>query len=328
MQPKKIAIIGAGLMGHGLAQLFAQANYPVTLTDSDPATLAQALPRIHNNLQLAVTYDFIDAATAYAVPDRITLVSDITNAVCAADFIIEAVFEEMSVKHAVLRQIEAACAPEALIASNSSSFRVGDMALALTRRERFLGAHFWNPPHLVPLVEVTKGAETAPTTVDATCDLLCAVGKYPVRLHKDVAGFVGNRLQHALRREAIAIVAAGIASPEDVDHIARLSFGLRMPLLGPLETVDLGGLDLTLAIQSYLLPDLNRDCAPTQLVRDKVAAGELGVKRGKGFYDWTPAQVAETIRRRDIGLLELWAWLQAHGFGVPVGGGDGQSSGD
>ena len=158
------------------------------------------------------------------------------------------------------------------------------------------------------------GDHTSAEAVKTAITLLEAVGKYPALVKKDVPGFVGNRLQHALRREAIAIVAQGIASPEDVDLIARLSFGLRLPVVGPLETVDLGGLDLTLAIQTSLLPELDRSTEPRQLIRDKVARGELGAKTGKGFYDWPPGRAARIIRRRDETLLEMVKWLRARGF--------------
>lgn len=163
-------------------------------------------------------------------------------------------------------------------------------------------------------MEVVHGEQTSAETIETTNLLLKAAGKYPAQVRKDVPGFVGNRLQHALRREAIAIVAEGIATPEDMDLIARLSFGLRMPVLGPLETADLGGLDLTLAIQTYLLPELDRSTKPTQLVRDKIAKGELGAKAGKGFYDWSPGRLAKTIQQRDEALLEMLKWFRDRGL--------------
>jgi 3-hydroxybutyryl-CoA dehydrogenase len=185
---------------------------------------------------------------------------------------------------------------------------------ALKLPERFLVTHFWNPPYLIPVVEVMPGETTSPQVVQTTISLLDAVGRNPVLINKDVPGFVGNRLQHALRREAISIVAQGIASPEDVDLIAKASFGLRLPVVGPLETVDLGGLDLTEAIQTYLLPDLDRSTGPLPLIRDKVARGDLGAKSGKGFYDWSPGQHEELIRRRDEILIELVILLKKSGF--------------
>ena len=188
------------------------------------------------------------------------------------------------------------------------------MAVALKRPERFLAIHFWNPPYVIPVVEVMPGEHTLDGAVETTFVLLEEAGKVPALVKVDTTGFVGNRLQHALRREAIALVAQGIASPEDVDLITRLSFGLRLPVVGPLETVDLGGLDLTQAIQTNLLPELDRSTEPLQLIRDKVARGELGAKAGKGFYDWSPARATSVIERRDGALLELVSWLRARGF--------------
>lgn len=317
MDPKNIAIIGAGTMGHGIAQTFALAGYTVTLTDNNAEILQKAMSRIRDNLLTFVAYGFTTQDEVEAVPSRITLVPDIDMAVIKADFIIEAVFEDMAIKRKVLPQIEVNCPAHAIIASNSSSFRVGDMAVVLKRPEQFLGNHWWNPPYLVPLVEVICGQQTSPETIEFTCTLLKAVGKYPALVRKDVAGFVGNRLQHALRREAIALVAQGVATPEDIDLIARLGFGLRLPLVGPLETVDLGGLDLTLSIQNYLLADLDRSTEPSPFMRDKVANGEVGAKAGKGFFEWPPGRQAEVIRKRDQAILGLVKWLADGGY-IPL----------
>jgi 3-hydroxybutyryl-CoA dehydrogenase len=310
----QVAVVGGGTMGHGIAQVFALAGFEVSLTDSDPKVLESAIPRIQANLEVFLENEFVSQDEAAAVPLRIALTPNLAEAVARADFVFEAVFEDLEVKHRVFRQLEVHCPARAIIASNTSSFCARDMAVALARPERFLVTHFWNPPHIMPLVEVVPGKHTSDETVRTTLALLKDAGKRPALVRKDVPGFVGNRLQHALRREAIAIVAQGIATPEDVDLVARLSFGLRLFLLGPLETVDLGsGLDLTLAIQSYLLPELDRSTEPLPLVRDKVARGELGAKTGKGFYDWSPGQAARAIQRRDEALLEMLKWLRDRG---------------
>ena len=314
MKPNSVAVIGAGTMGHGIAQVFATAGLQVALTDSDGETLGKAVRRIQANLETCIRCGLVDEDEAAAVPARIALVSNLADAASQADFVVEAVFEDLAVKHEVLRQLEKHCPTDTILASNTSSFRVCDMAVALDHPERFLVTHFWNPPHIVPAVELVPGDYTSAEAVETTAALLEAVGKHPVLVKKDVPGFVGNRLQHALRREAISIVAQGIASPEDVDLVARLSFGLRLPVLGPLETVDLGGLDLTLSIQTYLLPELERSAEPLQFIRDKVARGELGAKAGKGFYDWPPDRTASVIRHRDEALLEMVEWLTARGF--------------
>lgn len=316
MTIKRLAVIGAGTMGHGIAQVFAQAGLQVTLTDSNAKVLGQAIQRIQANLETCFGHSpvSVDGDRAATALERIIVASDLAEAVSQADFVVEAVFEDLDVKHEVLRQLEEHCPAHAVITSTTSGFRVRDMAVALGHPERFLVTHFWNPPYVIPVVEVMPGEHTSAEAIETTVMLLETVGKYPALVKKDVPGFVGNRLQHALRREAIAIVAQGIASPEDVDLITRLSFGLRLPVVGPLETVDLGGLDLTLAIQTYLLSDLDRSTEPQQLIRDKVARGELGAKAGKGFYDWSPGRAAKVIQRRDETLLEMVKWLRARSF--------------
>jgi 3-hydroxybutyryl-CoA dehydrogenase len=310
----KVAVIGAGMMGHALAQVFALAGLQVALTDSDAEVLGTAKQRIQANLEICLRHGHVDKEGAAAVPERITLASNLAETTSEADFIIEAIFEDLDLKHQVLRELEEHCPAHAIITSTTSGFRVRDLAVALSHPERFLVTHYWDPPYIIPVVEVVPGDHTSAEAVETTMRLLQAVGIHPALVKKDVPGFVGNRLQHALRREAIAIVAQDIASPEDVDLIARLSFGLRLPVVGLLETIDLGGLDLTLAIHSYLLSELDRSTEPQQLIRDKVARGELGAKAGKGFYDWPPGRAETFVRQRDEALLELVQWLSGRGL--------------
>ena len=316
MTINRLAVVGAGTMGHGIALVFAQAGLQVTLTDSNGQVLGQALGRIQATLETCSRHSplSVRSDSAESVLERITVASALSEAVSGADFVVEAVFENLEVKRELFRQIEGHCPPHVIITSTTSSYCVRDLAVALRHPERFLVTHFWNPPYVIPVVEVMPGECSSAEAVETTFALLKKAGKVPALVKKDVAGFVGNRLQHALRREAIAIVAQGIASPQDVDLIARLSFGLRLPVMGPLETVDLGGLDLTQAIQSYLLAELDRSTAPAQLVNDKVARGELGAKTGKGFYDWPEGQHARTVRRRDTALIEMVAWLRDGGY--------------
>ena len=301
-------------MGHGIAQLFALAGFQVVLNDVSPGILDEAIPRIQDNLRTCVKHGIISKEEANKTPERITLTADLNKAVSKADYIVEAVVENLEAKLTLLGKLNENCQEHAILTSTTSSYCVRDLAVAINCPERFLVTHFWNPPYLIPVVELMPGAATSPEVVDTTYKLLKDAGKHPAMVNNDVPGFIGNRLQHALRREALSIVARGIASPEDVDLIARLSFGLRLPVVGPLETVDLGGLDLTQAIQTYLLPDLERSIEPLQLIRDKVERGELGAKSGKGFYDWTPARAEEVIRRRDETLIEMVILLKKRGF--------------
>jgi 3-hydroxybutyryl-CoA dehydrogenase len=307
---KQIAVIGAGTMGHGIAQLFASAGLAVSLTDQSPGVLDGALDCIETSLQTFLEHNLIPQDQIAATLQRISKVSDLAEAVGPADFIVEAVSESIETKHAVLSATELHCRQDTIITSTTSSFCAGDLAPALNRPERFLVTHYWNPPTIIPIVEVVRGEATLAQVVESTMSLLRDVGKLPVLINKDVPGFVGNRLQHALRREAIAIVAEGIASPQDVDLIAKRSFGLRLPVVGPLETADMGGLDLTLAIQAYLLPELNRSTQPLPLVREMADRGDLGVKTGKGFYEWPADRARQTIKSRDVALIEMIKWLK------------------
>ena len=301
-------------MGHGIAQLFALAGFQVTLNDVSLEILERAIPLIQDNLNTCLKHGIVSPEEVEETPGRITITTDLDKAVSNSDYIVEAVIEDLEAKITLLSEVEKKCPADTIITSTTSSYCVRDMAGALKHPERFLVTHFWNPPYLIPIVEVMPGDATSPAVVESTYKLLEAVGKYPAMVNKDVPGFVGNRLQHALRREAISIVAQGIASPEDVDLITKLSFGLRLPVVGPLETVDLGGLDLTQAIQTYLLPELESSTEPLQLIREKVGKGELGAKSGKGFYDWSPSRFKEVIRRRDETLIELVLLLKKFGF--------------
>ncbi len=301
-------------MGHGIAQVFAQAGFQVILNDVSLDILEGAVLRIQDSLRTCVKYGFASPEDVEESPGRITITTDLDKAVSKSDHIVEAVVENLEAKITLLSEVEKKCPAHTIITSTTSSYCVRDMAVALNHPERFLVTHFWNPPYLIPVVEVMPGDVTSPEVVETTYKLLEDVGKYPVMVNNDVPGFVGNRLQHALRREAISIVAQGIASPEDVDLIAKFSFGLRLPVVGPLETVDLGGLDLTQAIQTYLLPELERSTEPLQLILDKVERGELGAKTGKGFYDWSPGRAEEVIQRRDEILIELVILLKKRGF--------------
>lgn len=307
MEMKQIAVIGAGTMRHGIAQLFAAAGGAVSLTGQSPGVLDGALGCIATSLQTFLEHNLIPQDQIAPTLQRISKVSDLAEAVGSADFIMEAVSESLDTKHAVLRAAELHCPHSAIFTSTTSSICARDLAPALAHPERFLVTHYWNPPMIVPIVEVVPGEKTQATAVETTMSLLKEVGKLPALINKDVPGFVGNRLQHALRREAIAIVAEGIASPQDVDLIAKGSFGLRPPVVGLLETVDLGGLDLTLAIQEYLLPGLNRSTQPLPLIQDR---GELGVKTGKGFYEWPADRAREHEKRLDIALVEMVKWLE------------------
>jgi 3-hydroxybutyryl-CoA dehydrogenase len=275
---EKVAVVGAGLMGHGIAQVFAAAGHPVAITDPSADALATVHERVRRNLERA-------GADLESV-DRIRLAETVEDAVGGAAFVFEAAPEQLELKQQLFAQL-AAAAPDAILASNASVMSIGEIAQDAERPERVVGTHFWNPPHLIPLVEVTQAKRTSDAAVERTMSLLAAAGKTPVHVKHDVPGFIGNRLQHALWREAIALVEAGVCTAEDVDTVVKSTLGLKLQVLGPLENADLVGADLTLAIHEYLLPHIDSRPEPSPLLRRLVERGDLGMKSGRGFRAWT-----------------------------------------
>jgi len=289
MPKPRIAVIGAGLMGHGIAQVFAVAGHDVAITDNHATTLASAGDRILANLK-----DLGDDAAAL---ERIRVCVTLAETVAEADFIVEAVREDLAVKQGLFVDIERAARRDAILASNTSVIPITAIMGGLENRGRALGTHWWNPPYLVPLVEVIATEWTSPAAIDFTMKLHADAGKTPVRVKKDVPGFVGNRLQHALWREAISLVENGICDAETVDTVIKAAFGRRLAVLGPLENADLVGTDLTLAIHQTVLPAIDARGEPSPYLEKLVAQGKLGMKSGEGFRTWTSEQQAELRAR-------------------------------
>ena len=281
----KIAVVGAGLMGHGIAQVFALAGHDVTITDAVKASLDSAKARILTNLK--------DLGDDQSAVERVTPVADLAQAVRGADYVVEAVLEDLTVKQKLFIEIERYARPDTILASNTSVIPITEIMQGLARRERALGTHWWNPPYLVPLVEVIETQWTSPAAVDFTMQLHAAAGKKPAHVKKDVPGFIGNRLQHALWREAIALVERGICDAQTVDDVIKAAFGRRLAVLGPLENADMVGTDLTLAIHKTVLPDIDSRPGPSPYLEKLVADGKLGFKSGEGFRKWSPQQQQE-----------------------------------
>lgn len=280
---QKIAVIGAGLMGHGIAQVFASAGHAVVITDAAAATLASVQERIRTNLR--------DLALDESAAARVTPVSELGEAVAGADFVVEAAAENLAVKQDLFQQIEAMAPSHAILASNTSVIPITQITERLSRRENCVGTHWWNPPYLVPLVEVIGAHWTSAQTIEKTMTLHRRIGKTPVHVKRDVPGFIGNRLQHALWREAISLVENGVCEAEAVDLVVKSSFGRRLAVLGPLENADLVGTDLTLAIHQIVLPAIESRAAPSPYLERLVAHRRLGMKSGEGFRAWTKDQI-------------------------------------
>jgi 3-hydroxybutyryl-CoA dehydrogenase len=284
---QRATVIGGGLMGHGIAQVLAVGGMDVVVHDPMPEALHAVPGRIAANLE----------ALGIAADLRVELESDLETAAADADWIFEAAPEDLELKQQIFERLDEAARPDAVLATNTSVMKVGDIAARARRRGRIVGTHWWNPPFLVPLVEVVQGPETEPATIQRTIALLDALGKTPVHVRRDVAGFVGNRLQHALWREAFDLVDKGVCDAETVDTVIKAGFGRRLPVLGPMENADLIGLDLTLAIHEYVLPRLDPPSQPSEGLRRRVASGELGMKAGAGFRTWSDDDAA-AVRER------------------------------
>jgi 3-hydroxybutyryl-CoA dehydrogenase len=284
MAKTRISVIGAGLMGHGIAQVFALAGHEVTITDAVAQSLDAATSRIAANLR-----DLGEDETAVA---RVHPCAGLADAVRDADYVVEAVSEDLSLKQRLFAEIEQHVRPDTILASNTSVIPISSIMQGLAKRERALGTHWWNPPFLVPLVEVIETQWTSASTIAWTMKLHEAAGKKPAHVKKDVPGFIGNRLQHALWREAISLVEHGICDAQTVDAVVKASFGRRLAVLGPLENADLVGTDLTLAIHNIVLPAIDSRPEPSPYLQKLVADKKLGFKSGEGFRTWNPEEQA------------------------------------
>lgn len=300
-------VAGAGTMGVTLARIFAQKGYPVTLWNRRQVSLDKAQARIAGDLAHLAGQGLLAEAPA-AVAARITYTTDF-SAYDQADFVVENIAEDLTVKHDFFRRVCRHIAPDALLATNTSGLRVTDVAQAVTAPERFCGMHWWNPPDQMPLVEITKGDRTSQETAQRVYNLALSLEKKPIVVQKDILGIVGNRLQYAVLREALHIMALGAAGPEEIDAAMKYGPGFRYAVLGPLETVDLGGVDIFQAVSDYLLPDLS-DETRSQVLHDLVDRGRLGVKTGSGFYDYADGAGEAALRRRDRLFQQLWEILK------------------
>lgn len=301
--PRSIAVVGAGLMGHALALDFALRDRSVRITDADPARLADVAERVRRALQPFLAAGLLDAESATAVAARIAPTRDLAEAVGGADYLVEAIPEQLDLKRELYARLEALVTPTTIFASNTSGLRATDLAAGLDHPERLIVAHYFNPPYLIPAVEIVPGEQTAQETTDATCDLLRSIGKQPVVLKREAPGFIANRLQAALLREAIHLVTSGAATPEDIDTIMAGAVGRRLTTMGPFQVLDFAGVDVWAQIGAYLFADLDCGDGAQRFLERLVEAGRPGVKAGVGVYAWTPEAQAALAAERDRELL-------------------------
>ncbi|MEW5912177.1 MAG: 3-hydroxyacyl-CoA dehydrogenase family protein [Thermodesulfobacteriota bacterium] len=300
---QRMAVIGAGTMGAGLALSFAVAGIEARLFDISPRQLEVGRERIAKALALFQQEGVVSPEQARAVPGLIPAYRDRAAALDGAQFVLEAVPEDLALKQRLMAQMQQEAAPGTVLASNTSALYITQIAAQCPRPELVCGMHWWNPPELVPLVEVVKGQRTSEATARLVYELCQRVDRVPIMVKKEAPGFVGNRMQLALFREAMHIVEQGIADPQDVDRAVKHALGFRWSFIGPLETADLGNLDTWHRVASYLFPFLSDAKEPPARLGQLVAQGHLGVQTGQGLYDYTPQEAADKVRRRDLYFL-------------------------
>lgn len=289
-----VAIIGGGLMGCGIAQIFAaKESLKVTLYDNY-CSKEMLIERVSGNLKTLENAGVIGTEETKAILSRITTSEVLADAVKEADLIIECIPEDMKLKQELFRDLEPLCKSDVIFATNTSVMSITEISALTVNKSRVVGTHFWNPPYLIPLVEVVKAEETSEAVMDTVMEFMAWAGKHPIRVNKDVPGFVANRLQHALWREAISIVEHGIADAKTVDEAVKMSFGLRLPVLGPIENADMVGTDLTFAIHDYILRHLEHSEEASPLLKELKEAGKFGFKSGEGFQKWDEASIKQS----------------------------------
>ena len=301
---QSIAILGIGQMGAAAAVCFSRVGYPVTLWARDARKLDQVPAR------LSAMHAFLDEhfGPSGDPPREVSLTNQLDDVRRDTDFVLECVAEDMDQKVELLSKLQSLVERRAIIASCTSGLSITEMGDRSGTAKRLVGAHFWNPPHLMPLVEVVSTAKLEAGIVETTCSLLREAGKVPV-VCQDVLGFIGNRLQHAMWREALALVQRGVCSAEDVDLVARLTFALRLPALGPCANADLVGIPLVSQIQSYLMDDLDRTTGTMPIIREHLEQGKHGMRTGLGLLDWSNRDPDAMVTLRDRQIVRQLKFL-------------------
>lgn len=301
---QKVIVVGAGTMGASLAQVYAQAEWNTVLYNRSEPGLERARKLIAINQETLVSEGLQTVEGARHVQDVIQMTTD-KAAFADADLVVENIVEDLVAKKTFWAEISALVPTTALLATNTSGLHISDIAEAVVLPERFIGQHWFNPPHLIPLCELVMGEKTSQETVETMRKLVLNLGKSPIVVKKDISGFVANRLQFAMLREALYIVNNGVSTYEDVDTVLKAGLGLRYAALGPFGVTDFGGLDTFSHISDYLFSDLCNDKEGSAVMRNLVAEGKCGVKSGAGFYDYTGDKAQEAIRHRDKIYIDL-----------------------
>lgn len=302
---EKLSILGSGTMGHSIALAAASAGMEVKVWGTGEQDIERGKLGVAEKIKILRKHDVIESAAAAAIESRIRFTDSLEECISGATFIVEAVPENLELKQKLFQELDHLCQPNVILASNTSGLSPTAIASLTLSPERTLVTHFWNPGHLIPLVEVVRGEKTADGTVERAVQLLQHMDKKPVVVKKDILGSIVNRLQYALFREAQYIFEQGVATVEDIDAAVRYSIGRRLPVTGPFMTADMGGLDVFDSISSYLFPDLSSHQESFSRMRSLVDEGKYGQKTGAGFYQWQP-ELSEKINEEREGELIYW----------------------
>jgi 3-hydroxybutyryl-CoA dehydrogenase len=302
---QRVAVIGLGTMGHGIAQSFATAGCIVTAYDDNSAARGSLVDRVRANLVEFARAELIAEAELEPILGHIHVVDSEADAVREAEFVTEAIVEDLTTKQELLARLEKSVAENAILASNSSTFPISQSGARLRNPERAVVTHWFNPPHIVPTVEVVGSPQTSEETIESALALLRRAGKLAIRINQELPGFLVNRVQVAVQREVWNLLDRGVATVEDIDAAIRGSMGFRLAALGPLMIHDFGGLDIQTAVYRNLAPEIASGAEVPETVQQTVDAGNYGYKTGRGFYDYPP-ESAESIRSdRDQRYLQL-----------------------
>ncbi len=298
-----VAVIGNGIIGHGVAQIFATAGHSVVMIGRSPASLAKAMENVRASLAEFQAHKLLTEPIE-TIAGRIKTSTTLADA-ASAQFIVEAVTEDLPLKLGIFEELDRLC-PASTILGSSSGQPASALVPRVKHRARVIATHFWYPPQLIPLVEVCAGPETAPEVLTRTLDILRGAGKEPVVIDKEVPGFIGNRIQFAALREAWSLWASGVASAEAIDAVVRNSIGRRLGITGPIESADVGGLDTMVAFGTFLMPHLDAGPLPDDAIAAIAKAGNRGFSTGKGVYDWSKRDGDALLKSR---RAELFRWL-------------------
>ncbi|WP_394138222.1 3-hydroxyacyl-CoA dehydrogenase family protein [Cytobacillus oceanisediminis] len=302
---ERIAVLGCGTMGHSIALNAAWAGLSVKMQGISDADLEQGWTNMLKKLEVMLDNGILSDSEATQIQENIKMTTSVEEAVKDATFVIEAVPEEINLKIDLFKRLDALCAPDVILASNTSGLSPTEIASETAHPERTVVTHFWNPAHLIPLVEVVRGNNTSDEAVKRSFQLLKQMKKKPIEVKKEVPGFVGNRLQYALFREAQYLLEEGIASKEDIDDAVTYGIGRRLPVSGPLMTADMGGLDVFSAISDYLFQHLSSAEESLPALKKLVAEQKLGDKTGEGYYKWDEAFSREYNQKREAELIRF-----------------------